>query len=153
MQKKSSSTIKNIISLIFIIVILTVIYMVYKKYNFNDYIKAEYKLGISKFERDNINKCTNANSYKIENTDYNDAMFYKTVEVTPNTSYKVTCKIKTKNVKTKNENTDAGAHISIANTTEKSDNVIGDSNWEQVEFYFNSKNRTKVDIRFSLRRF
>lgn len=153
MQKKSTNIIKNIISLIFIIVILAVTYMVYQKYNFNDYIKAEYRLGTSKFERDSTNKCTNANSYKIENTNYNDAMFYKTVEVTPNTAYRVTCKIKTQGVKSKNENTDAGAHISIADTTEKSDNVIGTSNWEQVEFYFNSKNRTKVDIRFSIRRF
>ena len=149
MQKKSK-IIKNIITTILFIVMLMVAYKFYQKYNFNDYIKAEYTLGISKFERDDKIKCTQANSYKIENTDYNDAMFYKTISVKPNTPYKVTCKIKTENVQSKNENTDSGAHICIAESLEKSDNVTGTSDWTEVTFYFNSKNRTSVDIGFRL---
>lgn len=145
-KQKKSNLIKNIISTIIIIVILVVAYQIYQKYNFNNFVKAEYKLGTSKFERDNLEN----NSYKIENADYNDAMFYETVKVTPNTAYKVTCRIKTKDVKTKKENTDSGAHICIADTTEKSDNVIGTSDWTLVTFYFNSKNRSKVDIGFRL---
>lgn len=149
MQKKTS-IIKNIIMFVICIIIIFCVYKVYQKHNFNDFIKAEYNIGNSKFERDTDIKCVQSDSYKIENTDYNDAMFYKSVNVTKNTVYKVTCKIKTENVKTKNENTDAGAHICISNTVEKSNNVIGTTNWTDVTFYFNSKNRTQVDIGFRL---
>lgn len=149
MQKKSSK-IGNIICVIIMVLILFGMYKIYNKYNFNDFIKAEYNLGTSKFERDDSVKYSKFNSYKIENTNYNDAMFYKTVDVIPNTVYKVSCKIKTENVKNKNGNTDAGAHISIAETVEKSDNVIGTTDWTNVECYFNSKNRNQVDIGFRL---
>lgn len=126
MQKKSN-IIKNIIGIIIIAAILAFSYKVYKTYNFNDFVKAEYNLGISKFERDSNVKCSNIDSYKIENTDYNDAMIYKTLQVTPNTPYKITCKIKTESVTSKKENTDSGAHICIADTTEKSENVSRNS--------------------------
>lgn len=149
MQKKSNK-IKNIISTIMIIVVLFVGFKIYKKYNFNDFVKAEHNLGTSKFERDSNVKCTKIDSYKIENPTYNDAMFYKTIDVIPNTPYKVTCKIKTENVKSKNENTDSGAHICISESLEKSDNVGGTTDWTEVTFYFNSKNRTSVDLGFRL---
>lgn len=149
MQKKSNK-IKNIISTIMIIVVLLVGFKIYKKYNFNDFVKAEYSLGTSKFERDSNIKCTKIDSYKIENPIYNDAMFYKTIDVIPNTPYKVTCKIKTENVKSKNENTDSGAHICISESLEKSDNIGGTTDWTEVTFYFNSKNRTSVDLGFRL---
>ena len=149
MQKKSNK-IKNIISIIIIIAIIIVGYQFYQKYNFNNFVKAEYNLGTSKFERDSSIKCTENDSYKIINTDYNDAMFYETIDVLPNTPYKVTCKIKTENVKSQNENTDSGAHICIAESLEKSDNIEGTTDWTEVEFYFNSKNRTSVDVGFRL---
>lgn len=149
MQEKSK-IIKNVISIVVMIAILIVSYQVYQTYNFNKFVKAERNLGVSKFERDKNEKCTESNSYKITNTDYNDAMFYETVDVLPNTPYRVTCKIKTENVKTKNENTDGGAHICISESTEKSDNVIGTTDWTDVTFYFNSKNRTQVDVGFRL---
>ena len=53
---------------------------------------------ISKFLRDNDVKYSKHDSYKIESPDYNDAVFYKEVEVKPNTPYKVTCMVKTENV-------------------------------------------------------
>ena len=62
-------------------------------------------------------------SYKIQNHDYNDAMFYKKINVNPNTPYRVTCMVKTQGVQNDIENSDAGAHISINGTIEKSDNV------------------------------
>lgn len=149
-MRETTKKIKNIISLVFIIALLIFAYQFYQKHNFNNFVKAEYTIGNSKFERDNTVKCTNANSYKIENIDYNDAMFYEKVQVTPNTPYKVTCKIKTENVKSKKENTDSGAHISIANSLEKSDNITGTKDWTTVTFYFNSKNRTEVEVGFRL---
>jgi hypothetical protein len=43
-------------------------------------------------------KYSKSSSYKIENKEYNDAMFSMHVEVTPNTPYRVTCMVKTENV-------------------------------------------------------
>lgn len=149
MQKKSN-LIKNIITIIFCAIIITIGYKIYQKNNFNNFVKAEYNLGVSKFERDSNVKCTEVNSYKIINTDYNDAMFYENIQVKPNTPYKVTCKIKTENVKSKEVNTDSGAHICIEETLEKSDNVVGTTDWTEMEFYFNSKNRTTVNVGFRL---
>ncbi len=147
---KNRSRFKNIITIIFCIIVIIIGYKFYRKYNFNNFTKAEYNIGVSKFERDSNMKCTQADSYKIINTDYNDSMFYEKVEVQPNTPYKVTCKIKTENVKSKNTNTDSGAHICIEGTLEKSDNVVGTTDWTQVEFYFNSKNRTTLNVGFRL---
>lgn len=150
MQKKSN-LVGKIIMLIIILVIIMYIVKVYQKNNYNDYVRAEYTIGLSNFTRDEEVKYSNdMYSYKVENTQYNDSMFYKTVKVTPNTPYKVTCMVKTQDVKTKNVNTDAGAHISIADTIEKSINVTGTTDWTKIEFIFNSKNREEIDIGFRL---
>ena len=149
-KKKSFNLIKNIISIAVFVILIYMAYTIYQKYNFNDYIKAEYNMGFSKFERDSNVKYGNTNSYKIENTNYNDAMFYKTINVTPDTPYKVTCKIKTQDVKTSKENTDAGAHICIKDGLIKSDNVTGTTDWTEVTLYFNSKNKEKIDLGFRL---
>ncbi len=149
-KKKSFNLIKNIISIVVFVILIYMAYTIYQKYNFNDYIKAEYNMGLSNFERDNEVKYGNINSYKIENTNYNDAMFYKTINVTPNTPYKVTCKIKTQDVKTSKENTDAGAHICIKDGLIKSDNVTGTTDWTEVTLYFNSKNKEEIDLGFRL---
>ena len=149
-MKNSTKIIGKIISWAITIALLFVAYKVYKYNNFNEYIRAEYNSGLTKFSRDSNQKYSNVDSYKVENPDYNDAMFFKKVPVVKNTSYKVTCMIKTKDVETKNENTDAGAHICINESTEKSDNVSGTSDWTKVEFLFNSKNREEVEIGFRL---
>ena len=149
-KKKSFNLIKNIISIAVFVILIYMAYTIYQKYNFNDYIKAEYNMGFSKFERDSNVKYGNTNSYKIENTNYNDAMFYKTINVTPDTPYKVTCKIKTQDVKTSKENTDAGAHICIKDGLIKSDNVTGTTDWTEITLYFNSKNKEKIDLGFRL---
>lgn len=77
-------------------------------------------------------------------------MFYKQIDVTPNTPYRVTCMVKTEDVKTKKEISNAGANISIANTVEKSKSITGTNDWQELEFIFNSKNRTSVDVGFRL---
>jgi len=142
--------ISKIFTLIFIIIIIAVGYTIYSKYNFNDYVKAEYNRGSSNFERDSEVKYSNINSYRIENKNLNDAMFYKKIQVLPNTVYKVTCMIKTQNVENEKENADAGAHICLNRTMEKSVNVIGTTDWTKVEFVFNSKNNTEVEVGFRL---
>lgn len=149
-KQRKNKWISSFISFIIIVMALVVGYRIYEKYNFNEYTKAEYQSGVSKFLRDDKVKYANTNSYKIENVDYNDATFYKKIEVTPNTPYKVTCMVKTKDVKAKNENTDTGANISIEGTTEKSDNIVGTTDWTKLEFFFNAKERTQVNIQFRL---
>lgn len=150
MQKKSIS-LNQIIMIVVIAILLIIFVKVYKKNNYNEYIRAEYILGLTNFTRDgNVKYSEDIYSYKVENTDYNDAMFFETIKVTPNTPYKVTCMIKTQDVQSKNENTDAGAHICIGDTVEKSVNVTGTTDWTKVEFIFNSKNREEIDIGFRL---
>ena len=149
--RKKISRIRLLFEIITIVILLFVLVRVYQNNNFNDYIRAEENAGVSKFSRDgDVRYVSNEFSYKIENPEYTDAMFYKKIKVNPNTPYKVTCMVKTKGVKNKIINADAGAHISINGTMEKSDNVIGDSDWTKLEFLFNSKNRESVEIGFRL---
>lgn len=149
-MSKKLNIIKNLISIVIIVAILFFAYKIYKTYNFNDFQRAEYKQGLTEFKRDSEEKSSEYDSYKLNNINYNDAMIYKEIEVNPNTPYKVTCKIKTENVVSKQENTDVGAHICIAETTEKSNNIVGTTDWTEVTFCFNSKNRTKVKLGFRL---
>ena len=142
--------ITNIISIVILIIFLIWAWGVYQEKNFNDFVKAEYKLGTSQFTRDKNVKCTEFNSYKITSEDFNDAMFSKTVDVRPNTVYRVKAKIKTENVIQEDQFADTGAHICIGDTFEKSNNVIGTTDWTEVTFYFYSKNRDKVNIGFRL---
>ena len=149
-MKNAVKIIWKVFSWMLVLVLLVVAIKIYSINDFEDFIRAEYNSGTSKFVRDTCVKYSKTNSYKIENTDYNDAMFYKKVKVLPNASYRVSCMIKTENVINKNENTDAGAHICINESLEKSDNVVGTSDWTKVEFIFDSKNRTEVEIGFRL---
>lgn len=43
-----------------------------------------------------------------------------------------------------------GAQISINGTTERSVAISGTNDWQEIEFIFNSKNRTEVDLGFRL---
>ena len=149
-KKKIEVKIIDIILIIVLIFVFAWVFNTYKLKNFNDFVKAELYSYQSEFARDNKVKYSYMYSYKISSEDFNDAMLYKTVEVTPNTPYKVTCMVKTDNVITKEQISDGGAHISIADTVEKSKSVTGTQDWQKLEFEFNSKNRTSVDIGFRL---
>lgn len=100
MSKKSNvvSKISSIVFIIFVIMALVFLHRVYKLNYFNDFYKAEEFSNVTKFARDNKVKYSDEYSYKLESKEYNDAMFYKTVNVEKNTSYKVTCMVKTENV-------------------------------------------------------
>jgi hypothetical protein len=142
--------------IMYILIIIVIIYAIIKLYNicrkenFNDFIKAEYIPEVSEFKRDEEVKFSEANSYKIISEKNNDAMFYKTIEVEKNTPYKVTCMVKTENIKTLKEASNAGANICIADTMEKSKSIVGTNEWQELEFLFNSKNRTSISIGFRL---
>lgn len=152
-DKGKKSFIGRIIYLTILICLILVAYKLYDRYdinNFNEFIRTEYKPYTSEFIRDSEVKYSNNSSYKISSKEENDAMFYKTIQVTPNTPYKVTCMVKTQDVKTIKEVSEGGAHISIADTVEKSKSIIGTNDWQKLEFIFNSKDRTSVNLGFRL---
>ena len=152
-NKEEKSIIGRIVYFIVVVILLFTAYKLYDKYkvnNFNDFISTEYIPYTSEFLRDKNVKYTDVSSYKIVSTKENDAMFYKEITVIPNTPYKVTCMVKTKDVKTVETGKNGGAHISIADTTEKSKSITGTNDWQRLEFIFNSKNRTSVNIGFRL---
>lgn len=151
--KKKKSLIGSIIYFIILICLIWISCKLYDRYkinNFNDFIRTEYKPYTSEFVRDSNIKYGNKSSYKISSKQENDAMFYKEIKVTPNTPYKVTCMVKTENVKTIKKVSDGGAHISIADTVEKSKSITGTSDWQKLEFIFNSKDRNSVKLGFRL---
>lgn len=152
-RRKRKSIIGKIIYLIILIILIVIAYKMYDKYkinNINDFIRTEYKPYTSEFTRDDEVKYSRQSSYKISSKEENDAMLYKNITVTPNTPYKVTCMVKTENVKTLKAVSNGGAHISIADTVEKSRSITGTSDWQKLEFIFNSKNRTSINLGFRL---
>ena len=149
-RKSFSSKILNLVFLVIIIIILSKLYGVYKIYDYNGFTKAEYNLGTTKFTRDKEVKSKYDYSYKLYSEKFNDSIFYKKVKVKPNTPYRVTCMVKTQNVETENGKNNGGAQISISDTTECSDSIIGTNDWQKLEFIFDSKNREEVEIGFRL---
>ena len=140
----------NIISWIIIIIILIFALNFYSKNNFNEYVRSEMNLHTSEFKRDSEVKYSKTNSYKITSNNENDATFYKKVKVQKNMPYKVTCMVKTENVKPEGDISGVGAQISIIGTTEKSVAITGTQDWQKIEMIFNSKDREEVDIGFRL---
>lgn len=152
-MKKNKSIGSRISSWIFIIIMLVLIiklFGIFRANFFNGFIKAEATLGLSSFSRDSQVKYSKSNSYKIESTKFNDATFFKEIDVKPNTAYKVTCMVKTEDVIPEAVNTDGGANISIIEEAEISKSITGTNDWQKLEMCFNSKNRKTVRIGFRL---
>ena len=150
MNNKGKISLKTIISVIIIIILILVAKHIYSKYNFYDYQKGIREEGKSFFTRDSNVRFSDMYSYKIENKEYNDAMFYKTIEVTPNTAYRVSCMVKTDNVTNLEGKYTGGAQISINDTTECSKAITGTNDWTELTFMFNSNSRTSIEIGFRL---
>lgn len=153
MKKKSKKIIGKIISLIvfFIaIIVLIEVYGIYKSRDFNNFVRAEKVPYTSEFTRDKEITFENKASYKIKSNQYNDAIFYETIQVEPKIPYKVTCMVKTENVENLENNYGGGAQISIEGTTERSKAISGTNDWTKLVLYFDSKDRTEVKIGFRL---
>lgn len=153
MSRKPKTRKNKIIDFIILLILLVILYFAYQYYqanNFNEFIRSETKLYTSTFKRDDEIKYSDRRSYKIESNEFNDAMFYKTIQVEKNQPYKVTCMVKTKDVVAKEENSGIGAQISIEGTTERSIAISGTKDWQKIELIFNSKDRESVNIGFRL---
>ena len=151
--KKIAKTIRRIAYLIIMICLCIFLYNGYQYYqsnNFNDFIRSEANLYTSEFKRDSQTKYGNARSYRINSTEYNDAMFYQTIQVEKNQPYRITCMVKTENVTPEKEISGVGAQISIEGTTERSVAIQGTNDWQQIELIFNSKDRESVNVGFRL---
>lgn len=146
-KQKSKKKVSTIIEVILFTVILVVAWHIYRLHNFNDLVKRQLEGGESKFSRDYSQKVSDIASYKVENINITDAMFCKKTNVEKDTVYKVKCKVKTENVESE---TTGGAQICIADTTEKSISISGTTDWQELEFMFNSKNRESIEIAFRL---
>ena len=97
-ENDGNKKIRNIFSNLFTIVIIIIAVVIYRQYDFNFFTKGILGEGKTQFSRDANEKYSKTRSYKIDNILENDAMFFRTVPVTPNTPYKVTCMVKTKNI-------------------------------------------------------
>ena len=148
--KKTRTIISNIIVFTILIIALYFAYQFYQSNNFNDFFRNEANLNTSEFKRDKEVKYSDMNSYRITSNEFNDAMFSKEVQVKKNTPYKVTCMVKTKGVEAEKNESSIGAQISISDTVERSVAISGETDWQELEFVFNSKNRDIVDIAFRL---
>ena len=149
-RKSIVGKIVYIITIIILCILLVYAYNYYQSNNFNDFVKSEASLYKSQFKRDNIIKYGENRSYEIISPDYNDAMFYKTINVEKNQPYKITCMVKTENVESEDEISGVGAHISIEGSTERSVAIQGTNDWQEIELIFNSKNRETINIGFRL---
>lgn len=149
-QIRKKHRISYYISLVILLVILYFAYQYYQTNNFNAFVRSETNIYTSHFTRDKEVKYDEKKSYKIESPEYNDAMFYKTIEVKKNQPYKVTCMVKTNNVQAKEEMSGVGAQIAIEGTTERSVAISGTEDWQKIELIFNSKDREEVNIGFRL---
>ena len=108
-NKKKPNRIIDIMIVTILLIALYFAYKYYQKNNFNNFIRSETTPYTSTFVRDSKEKYSERSSYKIESFKYNDAMFYKKVQVEKNTLYKVTCMVKTKDIEAKEKNSGVGA--------------------------------------------
>lgn len=151
--KKITKIIRRLAYLIVMICLVVFLYNGYQYYqsnNFNDFTRSEANLYTSEFKRDNQVKYDETRSYKIASSEYNDAMFYQTIQVEKNQPYRITCMVKTENVTPEEVASGVGAQISIEGTTERSVAIQGTNDWQQIELIFNSKDRESVNIGFRL---
>lgn len=140
--------VRKIIGYLIMIIALIALIVVYRKYNFNNFEKSIKLKNSTNFVRDNEVKYSKNASYKVENFNYNDAMFSETIEVTPNTPYRVSCMVKTENLENEKELVQGGAHICNNITQERSKMLTGTNEWQELSFTFNSRNKTEVNIGF-----
>ena len=85
MKKTLGSKIINIIFTIISLVIILKLFGIYKMYSYNEFIKGESIARTTTFSRDKDTTYSYKYSYKLESKNFNDAVFYKTIKVKPNT--------------------------------------------------------------------
>ncbi len=141
--------ISRIITLVILIGLMGVMCYVYNRYYFNDFVKANEKKDETLFYRDTSEKYNGKKSYCIENKDYNDALFFKNIQVEKDTPYKITCMVKTENIESDKPET-SGACISIMGSAQQTIPIQGTSDWQKITLLVDSQNQDNLDIAFRL---
>ena len=149
-MEENKGVFRKIVVAIILITGLVLAFKFYKTNNFNGFFKAERDLYTSSFARDNKTTYSEGYSYKISSDVPNDAMLCKEIEVNPNSAYKLSCMVKTEDIKIQKEGSDAGAFLGIYESTEKSKSLTGTNDWTKLELYFTSKNKDKIRLGFRL---
>lgn len=142
-------TISRIFSLIILVGLITALVYIYNKYYFNDFIKANENKGETSYYRDSTQKYNGQNSYCIENKEYNDALFFKRINVKKDTPYRITCMVKTENIESDKPET-SGACISIMGTADQTIPIQGSTDWQKLTLLVDSKEQDTLDISFRL---
>lgn len=142
--------VRQVLSYIVMVVAIIVLVIFYNKYNFNNFDKNIRLKDATEFVRDNKVKYSKSSSYKIENKEYNDAMFSQKISVTPNTPYKITCMVKTNNIKKQEESVKGGACIYLEELEETSKMITDANDWQELSIMFNSKSETEINVGFRL---
>lgn len=141
--------IKAITKVIMIVIITIIGFKIIQKMNFNGLQIGVGAESSSVFSRDKNEKYNGEESYKIQSDNYSDAMLFKTIKTQKNSVYKVSCKVKTKDVKCK-DGEYGGFNICMKDKVNKSSSLSGTNDWTSMAFYFNSYNNEKIDIGFRL---
>lgn len=145
-----SKWIPRILSILVLLILIGVIVFVYNKYYYNDFIKATENLSNTKFYRDSSEQYNKSSSYCIENTEFNDALFFKEIKVEKNTPYKISCYVKTEDVVSDNPDV-AGACICIMDTAEQSLALQGtNETWQELTLMVDSEENESLRIGFRL---
>lgn len=132
-----------------LIAILVVAISYFKTHFFNDYVRVRKNESIE-FRRSIKMEGSKQKSYMIHADNYSNGLFYKTVAVEPNKNYRVRCFIKTEDVSGIDNEEFTGANICLYGDGIHSDFIKGTNDFQEVSLYFNSKNKTEVNIAFRL---
>ena len=149
-NQKGKASIASIILMIVLICVLIKLVNIYNRNDFNGFYKTATVHDTVKFVRDNNEKYSKEDSYKIENIDYNDSSICKEIKIEPNTTYKISCMVKTENVECEDLTADGGVSIGLMGTIEHCKTIVGTNDWHLMEFMFNSKNMEKAQVCFRI---
>lgn len=104
-------------------------------------------LQVSNLTRDDAVKRSGSHSISIHSTSPNDARWIQTVAVEPNTVYELSGWIRTEDVQASPEVVDAGANLSVMDTSGiRSEALLGTNDWTFRRIRFNSGDSTTVTI-------
>jgi hypothetical protein len=146
MKEKVYSIVSTVIFIVAILSIIACTGFLYMLLDYNTFDKKQVNIGKTNFLRDFWEDY----SYKLESTDYNDAMFCKTVNLEKNTAYKMSCMVKTDSVVCQDSNEFGGAGIYLSNDLSVCETITGTTDWQLIEIMFNSKNNEQLEIGFRL---
>lgn len=141
---------KAVLVIFFIVIAMSVFNISYAMLGTANFSKLSSVKNNTIFTKDNKTKYSNMQTYKIENTDYNNSAYYQTIKVKKNTPYKISCMVKTDNVQVVRKNENNGVKISILNSNEESTAIVGTNEWQEVSLMLNSKNKETLQIAFMI---